>query len=85
MLSHRFTLGGASVPGTTDIETIRKAFRPLAEKAPFLFRGKVLAMLDALTHQDVRDIYAGAGGEEGVKELSAAITRIGKGETVGLP
>lgn len=71
--------------GTTDLELIRNAFKPLANKVPGLFRGKVEQMIHSLTHQDVRDLYAGAGGEAGIQALAAAIIRIGKGETIGAP
>lgn len=81
----RVPLGDDSPVSNTDLDLVRRAFRPLAGKAPGLFRGTVLRMIESLTHQDVRDLYAGAGGEDGIRALMEAILRIGKGETLGAP
>lgn len=69
----------------TDLELIRRFALPLARKAPLLLRGKVEKAISAMTHQDVRDLYTEAGDEEGIKNVMAAIVRIGKGETIGAP
>lgn len=71
--------------GTTDLELIRRSFRPLAERLPWPKRGVALGVIDGLTHEGVRAVYEAAGGEKGVWALAAAIIRIGKGEVVGRP
>lgn len=71
--------------GSTDLETIRSAFLPLAVGAPLLIRGAAQKWIKNLTHQTVKDLYVGAGGEPGIQALTAAIIRIGKGETIGVP
>jgi hypothetical protein len=85
VISFRVLLGRKAPVGETDLELIRRAVRPLANLAPLVFRGAVTKAIEGLTHKDVRDLYAAAGGDSGIQAFAEAIKRIGRGETVGAP
>lgn len=78
-------LSFAGAVKVTDLDRIKSTFRPFLNKAPALFRGMVQKYIDSFTYEDMREIYTQIGGDVGVDELAAAIKRVGKGESTGLP